>query len=185
MIDQTLRATKQAMEKIVTALSEQLKGLHVGRASSAMVEDIIVDYYDSSLPMKQVGSITIPEANQIVITPWDKGAFGSIESAIRESDLGINPVNDGQAVRLILPPLTEERRRDLVKVVGKMTEEARIVLRNERHSAWEAIQGAQKAGDLTEDDRERGRKELDKLIEEMNGRVSAVSNEKEKQLLAI
>jgi ribosome recycling factor len=185
MIEQTLRTTKQAMEKIVMALSNQLKGLHVGRASSSMVEDLPVDYYGSSMAMKQVGSITIPEANQIIITPWDKGALGPIETAIRISDLGINPVNDGQAVRLILPPLTEERRRDLVKVVGKMAEEARIAMRNERHTAWEAIQTAQKAGELTEDDRERGRKELDKLIEEMNSLVEKVTKTKEQDLMVM
>lgn len=185
MIDQTFRQTKETMEGILAALADQLKALHVGRASSAMVENLMVDYYGSSLPIKQVASITIPEANQIVLTPWDKGALGPIETAIRASDLGIQPINDGQAVRLVLPALTEERRRELIKVVGKMAEEARIALRSSRHEGWEAVQAAQKVGTVTEDDRERGRKELDKLIEEMNGRVSALATDKEKQLLAI
>ncbi|MEK7461051.1 MAG: ribosome recycling factor [Patescibacteria group bacterium] len=185
MIDQTLRHTKQEMEQVLLALSDQLKTLHIGRASSAMVENLLVEYYGSTLPLKQVGSITIPEANQIIITPWDKGALGPIEASIRASDLGINPVNDGQAIRIVLPLLTEDRRLELVKVVGKMAEEARIALRNQRHTAWEAVQSAQKSGNLTEDDRERGRKELDKLIEGMNGSVEKITKEKEQALLAL
>ena len=180
----TLRQAKQEMERILVALAEQLKSLHVGRASTAMVEDLRVDYYGSPQPLKQVASLTVPEANQIVITPWDKGALGPIETAVRTSDLGLNPINDGQAIRLVLPLLTQERRRELVKVVGKMAEEGRIALRNERHSAWESIQAAQKTGSLTEDDRERGRKELDKLTGEMNDRIEQIVKDKERELLA-
>lgn len=184
MLEQTLRNTKQKMETVLLALGEQLKGLHVGRASVALVEQIEVDYYGAKQPLKQVGSITIPEANQIVITPWDKGALAPIEAAIRASDLGVNPINDGKGVRIVLPPLTEERRRELAKIVSQMAEEARIALRNERRTAWESIQEAPKAGTLTEDDRDRGRAELDTLIGGLNKRVEEIVKEKEHEMMS-
>lgn len=185
MIDQTLRDTKQKMQAIVEALSHQLKTLQAGRATTAMVDHLTVELYGSQMPMKQVGSITVPEANQLVITPWDKGALGPIETAIRTSDLGVNPINDGTAVRIVLPALTEERRRELTKVVGQMVEEARIAMRNHRRDAWDAIQAAQKAGTLTEDDRDRGRDELDKLVDAMNKQAERIGQDKEAELLRL
>lgn len=185
MIDQSIRDAKAQMDQVITALTDQLKTLHVGRATAAMVDHIEVEQYGTRMPLKQVGSITVPEPNQIAITPWDKSALGPIETAIRVSDLGVNPVNDGQAVRIVLPPLTQERRAELTKVVGKMAEEARIALRNQRHDAWETIQSAQKSGTVTEDDRDRARDELDKLIDTMNKRVADVAAEKERDLMAL
>ncbi len=150
-----------------------------------MVEHVLVDYYGSQLPLKQVASITIPQANQILLTPWDRGALGPIETAVRTSDLGLQPVNDGQAIRIVLPPLTEERRRELTRMVGKLAEEARIALRTERHQAWEAIQKAQKDATITEDDRDRGREELDKMIEQLNKQVQEIATAKERDILTI
>lgn len=185
MVDQAIRAARDGMKFVLEALEEQLKTLHVGRANAGMVENIEVDYYGSRMPLKQVSSVTIPEPNQILMTPWDKGALGPIESAIRDSDLKLNPINDGKGVRVVLPALTEERRRELAKLVGKMAEEARIALRNERHSALESIQKAQKDGTITEDDLERARKELDKLIDEMNREVEATAKRKEQEMMAV
>lgn len=185
MTDQAIRDAKQEMEQVLSLLSEQLKTLHVGRATSSLVENIEIDQYGARVPLKQVGSITIPEPTQIAITPWDKSALGAIEAAIRASDLGVNPVNDGQAVRVILPPLTQERRAELTKVVGKMAEEARIALRSYRHDSWEKIQKAAKETVITEDERDRGRKELDRVIDEMNKKIAEIAAEKERDLMAI
>lgn len=185
MIDQSLVQAKQQMQQVLDALRDQLKSVHVGRASAAMVEDLHVEQYGTLMALKQVGSITIPEANQIVVTPWDKSALGPIESAIRKSDLGVNPINDGQVVRVVLPALTEERRRELTKVVGRMAEEARIALRNARHDSLDKMQKAEKDAQITEDDFKRGRDELDKLIGTMNKEIDQTAAAKEQEMLAM
>lgn len=185
MVDQQIRSAKEQMQVILEALTEQLKALHVGRATAGMVESIRVDYYGSELPLQQVASITIPEANQLLITPWDRGALGPIEAAVRVSDLQMNPINDGQAIRIVLPALTEERRRELTKIVSKMAEEARIALRNQRHTVWESIQKAQKDGAITEDDRDRGRADLDKLIDQMNKQIEETAKTKDHEIMAL
>lgn len=185
MIDATLTQATGKMETIAQALADQLRSLQVGRATSGLVENISVELYGSPMTVQQVASITVPEANQILITPWDKGALGPIETAIRTTDLGINPVNDGKSIRLVLPQLTEERRKELVKLVGKMAEEARIALRNTRHEAWEKVQTAQKQGEITEDDRDGARAKLDQLIERMNKRVEELAKAKEQELLTL
>ncbi len=185
MLDQSISQAKQQMQQVLAALTDQLKNVHVGRASASMVEDLPVEQYGTMMALKQVGSITIPEANQIVISPWDKGALGPIESAVRKSDLGFNPINDGQVVRIVLPQLNEERRRELTKVVSRMAEEARIALRNARHESLDRIQKAQKETQITEDDLKRGRDELDKLIAAMNKEVDQIAAAKEAEMLAL
>ena len=185
MISETLRITKQKMQLIIEALTDQFKSLHIGRASSALVENIEVEQYGTRMPLKQIGSIAVPEANQLVITPWDKSVLGAIETAIRQSDLGFNPVNDGNAVRIMLPPLTEERRREMTKVVGRMSEEARIALRNGRREAWDKIQAAEKAHTITEDDRDHGRDELDKVIDDMNKAIEKIAAQKEHDIMSV
>lgn len=185
MVDQVINQAKQAMDQILVAFRRQLTAVHVGRASAGMVEDLQVEQYGAIVPVKQVASITIPEANQIAISPWDKIALGPIEAAIRASDLGVNPVNDGQVIRVILPPLTEERRRELTKVVGRMAEEVRIALRNVRHDHLDRLHKAQKETQITEDDLKRGRDEFDKVISAMNKEVDQIAAAKEQEMLAL
>lgn len=185
MSDTFVRIANQKMDEIATALSDQFGGLHVGRAQASMVTKMMVEVYGSKLPLDQVASVTTPEANQILIAPWDRQNLQAIETAIREDDQGFQPVNDGQAIRIILPALTEERRTEIIKIAGKMAEEARIALRNVRHETLDEVSKQHKAGVITDDASERIKKDLDKLIGEMNDRVETLTAEKEKQLMRV
>ncbi len=176
---------KPKMQDVITHFEGELKSVRTGRAHGGLVENITVSYYGTETPIKQMAGITVPEATQLLITPWDRQALGDIEQAIRQANLGINPTNDGQAIRIILPALNEERRRDLVKQIGTMAETARISLRNLRKDAWEQVQKAEKSGDLPEDDRYRGEEELNKLIDDFNKQVEEKVKAKEQELMSL
>ena len=134
--------------------------------SETVVENIMVNYYGQNSSLKQLASINVPEANMIVINPWDINSLGDIENAIRNSELGLSPVNDGKSIRINLPPLTEERRNEFAKLVGKLSEEARVVVRNLRAEVWNEVKKMEKDGNLTEDDRYTAEDELNKLVKE-------------------
>src|SRR6187549_2860270 len=136
------------MARAVDAMERDFGGIRTGRASTSLVERITVDYYGTQTPLNQLAGISVPEAHQIVIQPWDRGVLGAIEKAIQKSDIGLTPNTDGTVVRLNIPPLTEERRRDLVKVVHRRAEEARVEVRNHRRDAQDEIKRQEKAGDL-------------------------------------
>lgn len=178
-------AVKQAterMDEVIEKLGEAFQKIHTGRANPSLVEHVMVSSYGQLMPLKGVANITIPEASQIAITPWDKDMLGAIDTAIRDAGLGLSPTNDGNAVRISLPPLTQERRQDLIKQVSKIAEEGRIALRDQRHEAVESVRGDAAA---TEDDRFQAVKELDELIGKYNAKVEALVKAKEQELLTV
>lgn len=176
------RQAKSRMDEVIQKLDEAFKGIHTGRASTTLVENIQVSSYGQSMPVKGLASLTIPEPSQIAITPWDKGQLSQIEAAIRDSDLGVGPVNDGNAIRVTFPPMTAERREALKKQVHKIAEEARIALRNLRHEALDSIKKAIAAETATDDDKFSLQKELDKLIEDYNGKIEGLVKGKETEI---
>lgn len=176
---------KPRMEEIIARLDGELHKLHTGRANPALLEGIKISYYGASTPLKQAANLTVPQANQILITPWDKALLAEVERAIRDAGLGVSVANDGEHIRVTLPALTAERREELVRLVYKIAEEARIVLRNLRREAWDAIQDATQKGEVREDERERKRAEIDHLIEEMNDSILTLVKQKESEIRTI
>jgi ribosome recycling factor len=150
-----------------------------------MVENLNVEYYGAKSPLKQVASINIPEPRMIVIQPWDKGSLVYIEKAVNEAQLGLNPVNDGQVVRIVIPALNEERRAELVKMLGKYAEEAKVAVRQAREESWNEIQDMVKSGKMAEDDKFRGKDLLQKYVDEYNGKIEEVREKKEKEIVEI
>ena len=185
MYKDVINDKRKDFDKSIEHFKEELNQLRTGRASSVLVENLPVDYYGTKTPLKQMASITIPEARTIVISPWDKGALSGIEKAIRESQLNLNPVNDGQVVRINIPALTEERRKELVKVLNQRAEEARIVVRKHREEVWEEIQNLEKEGVIGEDDKFAGKEELQKVVDEYNKKIEEIRAEKEKEILTV
>jgi ribosome recycling factor len=171
------------MDKAVQHTRQEFSTVRTGRASSALVEKLPVDYYGSEVPLQQLANFSVPEARLLVISPFDKGSVNAIEKALRESDLGLNPTNDGHVIRLAFPALTEERRRDLVRLVKGMAEEGKVALRNLRRAARHELEGMEKDGDLREDDLKRAEKELDDMIHDHESKLGAALTDKEKELL--
>jgi len=185
MIDQILKETKPKMEKAVESLMGDLTKVRTGRANPSILDGVYASYYGANTALREMASISTPEANQIVIKPWDRNALGPIETAIRNSDVGLAPINDGQAVRLVLPPMTEERRREIAGLLKKYGEEAKVALRNIRREAWEKVQNGMKNNTVTEDDRYSAEEELNKLVDEMNKEVDKLVVEKETEVMKI
>ena len=172
-------------QNVIEHFLTELVKLRTGRANAALVEGILVDYYGSKTPLKQIASINVPEPRMIIIQPWDKGSLANIETAIRKSDLGVNPVNDGQVVRLAIPPLNEERRLELSKVLNKMAEESKVSVRNIREDIWKEIQEKEKKGELSEDEKFRGKEALQKAIDEYNKKIEEIREKKEKEIMTV
>jgi len=181
MIDEKRESFENAVEHFVHEASK----LRTGRAHPGLVENLSVDYYGTRTPLRQIAAISIPEARQILISPWDKGSLVLIEAAIRESDLGLNPGNDGVALRITLPALTEETRKNLVKSLNSRAEEARIAVRNIREELWKDIQDREKAGDISEDDKFIGKEELQKVVDEYNQKLETLRKKKEEEILTV
>lgn len=177
--------TKPKMQDAVNKLADSLKTIHTGRASTMLVEDLMVSYYGSMVPMRQVATLATPEATLITISPWDKAALGPIETAIRDSGRNLNPTNDGSLIRISLPPMSQERREEMIKMAHNMAEETRVVLRNIRKEAWEQVQNQVKASQLTEDDKYDGEKDLNKMIDESNQKAAELVSAKEKELRTV
>lgn len=176
---------KQKMEKILARLREEAASLRTGRATSALVEHIEVDYYGVKTPLKALAAIAVPDARQIVIQPWDKNAVQPIERAIQASTLGLAPITDHDAIRLAIPQPTEERRRDLAKLLGKMTEEARIHVRRDRDEILKEIDRRCKAKEVGEDERDRQKKDAQKIIDETNKKIEETAAAKEKEIMTV
>jgi len=173
------------MSEVISKLEEDLRTVRTGKASSVLVENIQVSYYGTQTALKQMANISTPDASLIVIQPWDLNALGDIEIAIRNANLGLGTTNDGRVIRISLPPLTEERRNEFVKLIHQKAEACRIALRNLRKEGWEEVQKLEKDGSLTEDDKYRGEDELNKLIEEYNKKIQTAIEIKEKELKTI
>jgi ribosome recycling factor len=171
---------RDRMQKAVVHLKEEFAAIRTGRAAPALVEKLKVDYYGSEVPLQQLAGVTVPEARVLLIAPYDKGALKAIEKAIQASDLGVNPSNDGAIVRITFPELTGERRKELVKVVKKQAEEARVAIRNVRRHMRQDIE---RDDDISEDEVNRIEKELEKLTHDVVAEVDALVVHKEKELL--
>jgi ribosome recycling factor len=167
------------------SLEKDLSRLRTGRASAALLEGIQVEYYGTPTPLNQLASVSIPDSRTITIQPWDRGAFSDVERAILKSDLGLNPVNDGKLIRINMPPLTEERRRDLAKVAKKYTEDAKIAIRNIRRDANEALKKKKTDKEITEDDMHRGQDEVQKITDSHIARADSILSEKDKEIMEI
>jgi ribosome recycling factor len=178
----------EAREKMVKAVDHakaEFASVRTGRASPALVESLMVDYYGTQTPLRQLASFSVPDAMLLVVSPYDKGSLGAIERAISASDLGINPANDGNVIRLAFPPLTEERRRELVRVVRHKAEEGRVAVRNLRRAARHELESLEKEGSLTADELERVEKELEKLTHGQISLIDELLSHKERELLEV
>jgi ribosome recycling factor len=178
-----LSETTDKMRRAVAHARGEFSSIRTGRAAPALVEKIPVDYYGSEVPLQQLAGFSVPEARQLLITPYDKGAMGAIEKAIQHSDLGLNPSNDGVTIRLSFPPLTQERRKELVKVVKHMAEEGKVALRNLRRAARHELEGLEKEGELSSDELARAEKELDRIIHSQEADIDQALQVKEQELL--
>jgi ribosome recycling factor len=185
VIEDTLLEAMEKMDKAVEHTQVQFSTVRTGRASPALVERITVDYYGAPVPLQQLASISVPEARQLLIKPHDRGALESIEKAIRDSDLGANPNNDGISIRLSLPQLTEERRKEYVKVARNMAEDGKIAIRNLRRDARKTLEAFEKDGEISADDLERAEKELDKVTSEHVDHIDQALSRKEQELLEV
>jgi ribosome recycling factor len=174
---------KTRMEKAVDDFRKELSSVRTGRANVAVLDHVRVDYHGTSMPINQLGTLNVPDPAMIVISPWDPGAVPLIDKAIRTSDIGLNPTNDGKVVRVPIPPLTEDRRKDLVKHMHKVLENHRTALRNIRRDIKEAIEKLEKDKKISEDERKRSLEELDKLTHSETSKIEDLSAAKEKEVL--
>jgi ribosome recycling factor len=181
--DLVLEETTDKMKGGVGHARTDFAKIRTGRASPALVEKLMVDYYGTDVPLQQIAGFTVPEARQLLITPYDKSSVGAIEKAIQNSDLGLTPSNDGLTIRLSFPPLTQERRKDLVKQVRKMAEEAKITLRNVRRAARHELEALEKDHDITTDELQRYEKRLDEMIHQHEADIDTSLQAKEQELL--
>jgi ribosome recycling factor len=185
MTDELRHDVEERMSRALEALERDLAAVRTGRASTALVERVPVEYYGTSTPLNQLASISVPEAHSIVIQPWDRSALGAIEKAILKSEIGLTPNVDGTVVRLNIPPLTEERRKDLVKLVHKRMEEARVELRNHRRDAADDIKRAERDGEFGADEGRRQLDALQKLTDRWTAEVDRVGKIKEQEILEV
>jgi ribosome recycling factor len=185
MLDDILKTAEHKMTRAVEVLSTDLQSVRTGRASPALLDRIQVDYYGAITPINGVASISAPDPRMVLVQPWDRGMLGPIEKAIQKSDLGINPTNDGQVIRLALPQLTEERRKELVKQVHSRAEEARIAIRNCRRDALDHLRKAEKDGGVSSEDEKRAQERLQKLTDQFVKRVEEVSHRKETEVMEV
>lgn len=185
MAEEVLPGARERMSKTIEATKRELSSVRTGRANPALVENLKVEYYGTPTPLNQIASISTPEARLLVIQPWDRQAIGEIQKAIQRSDLGINPSNDGTAIRLVIPNLTQERRQELVKVVRKRVEEGRVALRNIRRDILEEVRDQQKRKEISEDDEKRTAEQLQKVTDSYISQVDKLGHDKESELMEL
>jgi ribosome recycling factor len=183
MADLALAECAERMEKAVTHAKAEFSTIRTGRATPALVERIPVDYYGTEVPLQQLAGFQVPEARQLLVVPFDKGSLGAIEKAIQNANLGFNPSNDGNAIRLSFPPLTQERRKEFVKVVKHMAEEGRVAIRQVRRHVRQELEKLEKGAELSKDELERAEKELDKLTHSHEAEIDKALAAKETELL--
>ncbi|HJV16642.1 MAG TPA: ribosome recycling factor [Bacillales bacterium] len=185
MPNQVIVVTKEKMTKAIQAYTRELASIRAGRASAALLDRITVDYYGAPTPVNQLAGISTPEARLLVIQPYDKSILGEIERAILKSDLGINPTNDGSIIRIAIPQLTEERRKELVKVVKKESEEAKIAIRNIRRDANDDFKKLEKNGEITEDAHRSYSEDVQKLTDDHINKIDQITKDKEKEIMEV
>ena len=182
---EVLDGSKQDMEKTIAAFRKELSHVRTGRASTALLEGITVDYYGTKTPLNQLATLSAPEPTLLVVQPYDKSVMGAVEKAIKSSDLGLNPLNDGKLIRVPIPPLTEERRRDLVKHVKKLAEDYRVSVRTHRRDSLEMLKELEKENEITEDDRRHTAEKIEALTKEYVERVDKTLKAKEDEIMAV
>jgi len=185
MLDELFAELNSRMQKAIDGLARELATIRAGRATTALLDNVTVDYQGAILPLQQVATLSVPDANLIIIQPWDRTSLRSIEKAILAANIGLNPANDGNVIRVIIPPLSEERRKELVKVVSKKVEERRIAVRNIRRDGIEKLRELEKNKQISEDDLKNNGKKIDQLTEASINRVSELGETKEKEILEI
>ena len=185
MLKEHYKVYEEKMKKSVEAVERDFGAVRAGRANASVLNRIQVDYYGTPTPIQQIAAVASPDPRTLLITPWDASALKGIEKAIQESDLGINPQNDGKSIRLAFPQLTEERRKELVKQIRKYAENGKVAVRNIRRDAMEAIKKQEKAAEITEDDRKQAEKDLQKLTDDSCKKIDDLMARKEKELMEI
>ncbi|MBM7619017.1 ribosome recycling factor [Bacillus tianshenii] len=185
MAKQVITQTKERMEKAIQSYSRELASIRAGRASAAILDKVTVDYYGAPTPVNQLASINVPEARLLVVQPYDKSSLGDIEKAIIKADLGLNPSNDGTVIRISIPALTEERRKELVKAVKKSSEEAKVAIRNIRRDGNDDLKKLEKNGEITEDELRGYTDDIQKQTDSYIVKVDTVTKEKEKEIMEV
>ncbi len=185
MVSDIIKTHEEKMQRTLDALKREFASLRAGRATPALLDKIMVDYYGSPTPVNQVAKVSVPESRMIVIQPWEKPMLKEIEKAIMKSDLGLSPNSDGQSIRLAIPPLTQERRAELVKTINKKTEESKIALRNIRREVNDAIKKLEKAKEITEDDMEKGQKDTQKVVDNFIKLIDEARAAKETEVMSV
>ena len=183
--DELLLDAEERMEKALAALERDYGKLRTGRATTGLVEDIKVDYYGTPTPIKQLASVAVPDSRTVTIQPWDRGAFALVEKAILKSDLGLTPMNDGKLIRIAIPPLTEDRRKDLTKIARKYTDEAKVAIRNIRRDVNDGLKKLEKDKLLSEDELKKAMEDIQKLTDTYVARADAKASAKEKEIMEI
>jgi ribosome recycling factor len=185
MTEDVLKELASSIEKAQDALKRELAKLRTGRAHAGMLDGIRVDYYGTPTPLGQMATVAVPEARMLTVKPWDRGSLSLVEKAIRESNLNLNPQNDGELIRVPVPPLSEERRKDLVKVAKKAGEECKVAIRKVRHDALDVLNDFKKEGELSEDETERAKKRVEEVVSAGSGWVDTHIQSKEKEILQV
>jgi ribosome recycling factor len=180
-----IKDAKERMNKSLTTLKEEFNSMRTGRASASLFDKIKVNYYGQEMPLNQTATISVPEARLVVIQPWDKSLLNEIEKAIQKSELSVNPNNDGKVIRINIPPLTEERRKELVKVAKNTAEQSKVAVRNIRRDANDELKKQMKNGDISEDEEKRGTDEIQKLTDSSIKEIDSLLEEKEKEILEV
>lgn len=180
-----MNQTKERMEKAVAAYQRELATVRAGRANPSLLDKVTVEYYGAQTPLNQLASITVPEARMLVITPYDKTALGDIEKAVQKADLGVTPTNDGSIIRITIPPLTEERRKELAKLVKKYSEDAKVAVRNIRRDANDDLKKLEKNGEMTEDELRSSTEDVQKLTDEYVSKIDEITKDKEKEIMEV
>ncbi len=184
-VAEIIKSKEDGFRKALEHFRGEASKLRTGRANPTLVEDLLVDYYGTKTPLRQMASVSIPEARMIAIQPWDRGAIVAVEAAIREANLGLNPMNDGAVVRLSLPMLTEDRRKELVRALNGRAEDGRVSIRTVREEIWKEIQDEEKAGNMSEDDKFQGKDELQKEVDRWNAELEVIRKKKEEEILTV
>ena len=184
-MDERIKPYEDKMKKTLDVLAEEYASIRAGRANPHLLDKIKVDYYGTPTPIQQVGNISVPEARIILITPWEKSLLKELERSINQADIGINPTNDGTAIRLVFPELTEERRKDLAKDIKKKGEETKVAIRNVRRDAVDKIKKMEKASEITEDDLKDGEDQIQKITDDAIKKVDSVVDNKTKEIMTV
>ena len=180
-----IKATDDKMTKSVEHLESEFAGIRAGRANPSVLDKLTVDYYGTPTAINQLAAVSVTEARTLTIQPWDKSVLRGIEKAIQTSDIGINPQNDGSVIRMVFPPLTEDRRKEIVKDIAKMGEEAKIAVRSIRRDAMEKLKAMKKSGDITEDEQKQGEKKIQDITDNHIKNIESVTDKKQKQIMEI